>query len=189
MTKSSKHIIKGFILTLALICGSTAIAQVEGVTIPRAAAAVNSSGPYAGLFDELIQALYSDQAYLRPASVMNVLGRKGPFTVFAPTDGAFQALKQTLTCNGIAMSDIPDIVRTVLAYHGAAGMLMAEDVLATPEVMTLAGATFSQDGGVITDQAGQQANILITDLVVDNGVIHVIDTVLLPADLGLAACP
>ena len=52
----------------------------------------------------------------------------------------------------------------------------------------MAGITFSQSGGVITDQAGQTANILITDLVVDNGVVHVIDTVILPVDLGLSAC-
>ena len=188
MLKSPKNLIAGLLVAATLAFSVNATAQVDGVTIPRAAIAVNENGAYAGLFDELIKTLAADQAYDRQQSIINTLGKKGPFTVFAPTDGAFQALKQTLACNGIAMSDIPDLVRTVLAYHAAAGEVFAADALGAT-VTTLAGADLSiSESGVITDVAGQSINIIITDLDVDNGVIHVIDGVLLPADLGLSAC-
>jgi uncharacterized surface protein with fasciclin (FAS1) repeats len=183
--KSANKMIVGLLLTISMAFSISANAQ----NIVSATLAVNDNGPYAGAFDELLHALTADYVYNDKGAVIRILEfRNGPFTVLAPTDGAFQALKQTLACNGIALSDVPDILRTTLAYHAARGMLMAEDVVATSEITTLAGATILQDGGVLTDVVGQQVNILATDIVVGNGVIHVIDSVLLPADLGLTAC-
>ena len=186
--KSRKNLSAALLLCLGAVFTTQVAAQEGQVTIPQGALAINDSGPWAGAFDELNHALAADFLYEPNGAVMKKLTFQGPFTVFAPTDGAFQALKQTLACNGLSLSDVPDIVRLTLAYHGVKGMLLAADVLAAAEIDTLAGVTLAQDGGVITDAAGQQANILATDIVVGNGVVHVIDTVLLPADLGLAAC-
>jgi len=183
--KGFTEIITGLLITVGLTISLTANAQ----NIVSATLAVNDSGPLAGNFDELLHALTADYAYMPKGSVIRKIEfNNGPFTIFAPTDGAFAALKQTLACNGIALSDVPDILRTTLAYHGAKGMLMAEDVLAASEVTMLNGAMISQEGGVVTDVAGQSIGILATDIVVGNGVIHVIDTVMVPADLGLVAC-
>lgn len=188
---------KSIIVSLAAVAslglGTQASAQFnEGNTIPKFAMAASESGSLAGLFDELNKTLNNDYLYLRELSINNILSKQGPFTVLAPTSGAFDALKQTLACNGIALTDIPEIVRTVLAYHAIQGAFFAEDVVGAGEIPTLAGATILEDNGVLTDVAGQTINILFTDFEADNGVVHVIDTVMLPAtldDLGLVACP
>ena len=188
MLKPLLNVLAGTAVAMSLAATPPATAQVDGNTIARATLSINESGPYAGLFEDLIKVLYADHTYIKAQSILNTLGKKGPFTVFAPTNGAFKALQQTLACNGITMSDIPDLVRTVLAYHAAEGEVFAADALGAT-VETLAGASFTISAdGVITDVAGQSVNLLITDVAVDNGVIHVIDHVLLPADLGLSAC-
>lgn len=176
-------------MTAALVAAALTISvNAVAQNIPQGALAINDSGPWAGSFDELNHALAADFLYNPQGAVIKKLTFQGPFTVFAPTDGAFEALKQVLACNGIALSDVPDIARTTLAYHGVKGMYLAADVVGLSEIETLAGAVINQDGGVLTDVAGQQVNILATDIVVDNGVVHVVDTVLLPADLGLLPC-
>jgi len=178
-----------FVVGSLLVAGMAFSLNANAQNIVSATLSVNDSGPWAGNFDELLHALTADYAYMTKGAVIRKLElTDGPYTVFAPTDGAFEALKQTLACNGIALSDVPDILRTTLAYHGAKGMLMAEDVLAASEVTMLNGAMISQDGGIVTDVAGQSIGILATDIVVGNGVIHIIDTVMVPADLGLVAC-
>ena len=188
-----KMLVVNLAAAATLTVGMNASAQFnEGFTIPKLAMAASESGPYAGLLDELNKALTNDYLYLRDQAVVNRLSRDSQFTVLAPTDGAFDALKQTLACNGVALSDIPDIVRLTLQYHAIAGRALAEDVIGSGELTTLAGATILEDGGVLTDVAGQTINILVTDVVADNGVVHIIDTVMLPAtldDLGLVACP
>ena len=118
--KSIKTAIAASALITSMIFGSVAVAQDDRLTIPRAAQAVNDSGPWAGLFDEINNALQNDFLYQRKGSITNILSSKGPFTVFVPTDGAFDALKQTLACNGIALSDIPDICQYMkLVLHPA----------------------------------------------------------------------
>lgn len=188
-----KNTIVSLAAAAALSMGVQASAQFnEGTTIPKLAMAASESGPYAGLLDELNKALTNDYLFLRELSIANILSKQGPFTVLAPTDGAFDALKTTLACNGLTLGDIPEIVRTVLAYHGIAGAAFAEDVIGSGQLDTLAGAPILEDGGVLTDVAGQTINILVTDIEADNGVVHIIDTVMLPAtldDLGLVGCP
>jgi uncharacterized surface protein with fasciclin (FAS1) repeats len=68
----------------------------------------------------------------------------------------------------------------VLKYHVVKGRRDAEDVLGSDQLSTLLGAFFAQGAGVITDNAGQMANIIVTDVPASNGIIHAIDTVLLP---------
>jgi uncharacterized surface protein with fasciclin (FAS1) repeats len=104
------------------------------------------------------------------------LSSEGLFTVFAPTDDAFAKLPEG-TVEAL-LADIPALT-DILLYHVVPGKVMAEEVLALEEAGTLLGENGSirvEDGNVYINDA----MVVITDIVADNGVIHVIDTVLLP---------
>ncbi|HRK38974.1 MAG TPA: fasciclin domain-containing protein [Burkholderiaceae bacterium] len=111
---------------------------------------------------------------LQAAGLVDTLKGKGPFTVFAPTDEAFAKIpKDQLD----ALLKDKAKLSAVLTYHVVPGKVMAADVKAG-EVKTVQGTTVTvtTQGGVKVDNA----NVTKTDIVADNGVIHVIDTVILP---------
>jgi uncharacterized surface protein with fasciclin (FAS1) repeats len=113
-------------------------------------------------------------AALQKAGLVDTLKGKGPFTVFAPTDEAFAKVpKDQLD----ALLADKDKLTAVLTYHVVPGKVMAKDVKAG-SVKTVQGSalTVSTAGGVKVDNA----NVVKTDIVADNGVIHVIDSVVLP---------
>jgi len=144
-----------FVAILAL-----AAASVHAKDIVDTAAA-------AGQFNTLATAL-------KKAGLVDTLKGKGPFTVFAPTDEAFARLpKEQLD----ALLADPAMLAAVLTYHVVPGKLMAKDVKAG-DVSTVQGAslTVRTAGGVMVNDA----RVLKTDIVADNGVIHVIDRVVLP---------
>jgi uncharacterized surface protein with fasciclin (FAS1) repeats len=119
-------------------------------------------------------------ALLTKAGLVDTLKGAGPFTVFAPTDDAFAKVDAaTLTKLG---SNV-DALKQVLTYHVLAGDVMAKDVK-PGKVKTVEGseATIAVDSGKVTID---KANVTKTDVVAKNGVIHVIDAVILPADLKL----
>jgi len=107
----------------------------------------------------------------------------GPFTVFAPTNDAFAAALAELSITKEALLADPELA-SILTYHVVAGDVRAADVVALPKpaaVATLQGASFSVDLNLdITDGNGRVARLVATDVVASNGVIHVIDKVLLP---------
>lgn len=113
-------------------------------------------------------------AALGAAGLVDTLKGKGPFTVFAPTDEAFAKIPK---------ADLDALLKdkakltAVLTYHVVAGKVMAADVKAGA-VKTVQGSnlTVTTMGGVKIDNA----NVVKTDIVADNGVIHVIDTVVIP---------
>lgn len=115
--------------------------------------------------------------------IIEKLSGKGQYTVFAPTDAAFTNLLAEL---GISAGDLlanQALVTQVLLYHVAHGRLYAEDVLEKDRINTLIRGRdgfLYQDGGVLTDNQGRTSNIIITDIEASNGIIHVIDTVVLP---------
>lgn len=122
----------------------------------------------AGSFSTLLTALEA-------ADLVETLKGPGPFTVFAPTDAAFEALPEgvlnDLLANKTALTE-------VLTYHVVSGKLMASDVVTLSSVTTLQGSDLpidTTDGVKIGD-----ATITQTDIECSNGVIHVIDTVLVP---------
>lgn len=125
------------------------------------------------------------QALTRPDLTTNyatVLSGNGPFTVFAPTNAAFAAL---LTELGVAgLNDIPAAtLESVLTYHVVSGNVLAGSLSEGQVVTTLqTGAiTIGLTGGAkITDENGRISNIIATDVQANNGVVHVIDKVLLP---------
>lgn len=111
---------------------------------------------------------------LQKAGLVDTLKGKGPFTVFAPTDAAFAKVpKEQLD----ALLADKEKLTAVLTYHVVPGKVMARDVKAG-SVKTVQGSslTVSTSGGVKVDNA----NVVKTDIVADNGVIHVIDSVVLP---------
>ena len=111
---------------------------------------------------------------LGAAGLVDTLKGKGPFTVFAPTDEAFAKIPK---------ADLDALLKdkakltAVLTYHVVAGKVMAADVKAG-KVKTVQGSdlTVATSGGVMVDKA----KVVKTDIVADNGVIHVIDTVIMP---------
>lgn len=113
-------------------------------------------------------------AALNQAGLVQTLKGDGPFTVFAPTDAAFAKVpKADLDA---LLADKAKLVQ-VLTYHVVPGKVMAKDVKAG-KVKTLQGGELSVDtgGGVTVDNA----KVVKTDIVADNGVIHVIDSVVMP---------
>jgi uncharacterized surface protein with fasciclin (FAS1) repeats len=116
------------------------------------------------------------------ADLGGTLAGEGPFTVFAPTDDAFAALPEG-TLDTLLEPENKDQLAGILTYHVLSGEVLAADVQ-SGEVTTVNGAPFTisvEDGGVfITDGAGNTAEVVATDITTSNGVIHVIDSVLLP---------
>ena len=113
-------------------------------------------------------------AALTAANLIDTLKGAGPFTVFAPTDEAFAKIPK---------ADLDALLKNkakltaVLTYHVVAGKVMAKDVKAG-KVKTVQGSelNIATTGGVTVDEA----KVIKTDIVADNGVIHVIDSVLMP---------
>jgi uncharacterized surface protein with fasciclin (FAS1) repeats len=116
------------------------------------------------------------------ANLQDTLSGTGPFTVFAPTNAAFAAL---LTELGVSKADLlsnPALLTKVLTYHVLAGQVLKADVVPGTQPATVEGETFSIDASlVVTDQRMRTAHIVATDVLTSNGVIHVLDQVILPA--------
>ncbi len=121
-------------------------------------------------------------AAVKAAGLAETLSGEGPFTVFAPTNAAFEALPAG-TVDTLLKPENKQQLADILTYHAVAGKVLASDVK-PGDVATVNGATFaiSIEGSdvIITDGQGNKAKVVKTDIIGSNGVIHVIDTVLLP---------
>jgi uncharacterized surface protein with fasciclin (FAS1) repeats len=138
-----------------------------GATVSAQAKDIVDTAVAAGSFKTLATALQA-------AGLIDTLKGKGPFTVFAPTDEAFAKVpKDQLD----ALLKDKAKLTAVLTYHVVPGKVMAKDVKAG-KVKTVQGAelTLGTTGGVTVDNA----KVVKADIVADNGVIHVIDTVVIP---------
>ena len=151
------------VLALFALLG-TATAQ----TIPEVAA---SAG-----FDTLVTAVVE-------AGLAETLSSAGPFTVFAPTDEAFAALPDGLLDAVLADADL---LTAVLTYHVVAGAVPASDVVNLRSAATVQGesVTIGVDGGMVHVN---DATVIQADVEASNGIIHVIDTVLLPPSVAAAS--
>lgn len=116
------------------------------------------------------------------AGLAETLSGTGPFTLFAPTDAAFAAL---LTELGITKEELladTELLTQVLTYHVVPGLVLKAQVPVGTPITTVEGGTFTVNSSLaITDESGRVSNITQTDVLASNGVIHVIDKVLLPA--------
>lgn len=124
----------------------------------------------AGNFNTLVQAAQA-------AGLVDTLTSPGPITVFAPTDDAFAKLPEG-TLDAL-LQDIPKL-KKIVAYHVAFGDVRSDDLVQIDEAETVEGSVLaveSVDGKIKINDA----NVLKTDILADNGVIHIIDEVLMPA--------
>lgn len=117
-------------------------------------------------------------AALGAAGLVNTLKGPGPFTVFAPTDAAFAKLPEG-TVATLLKPENKAALTAILTYHVVAGKVMAADVVKLAKARTVNGAdvTITVSNGTVMIN---NATVTTADIVASNGVIHVIDTVLLP---------
>ena len=125
----------------------------------------------AGSFNTLVAAV-------KAAGLVDTLKGEGPFTVFAPTDDAFAKLPEGTVANLLKPENKDQLV-SILTYHVVAGKVLASDVVKISSAKTVNGKSASvkaSNAGVMIDGA----NVVATDIETSNGVIHVIDSVILP---------
>ncbi|WP_372794017.1 fasciclin domain-containing protein [Pontiella sp.] len=141
---------------------------IDAVLLPPTLPNIPETAAAAGIFTNLLAALQA-------AGLDTVLTNKGPFTVFAPTDEAFAALGLTGD-DLLAVTNLADI----LLYHVVDGRLKADDAAAAEKLTTLLGedvkVSVNDDTIFIND-----ARVILADVAAENGIIHVIDMVLIPA--------
>ncbi|MEZ5666446.1 MAG: fasciclin domain-containing protein [Alphaproteobacteria bacterium] len=129
-------------------------------------------------------------AAVKAADLVETLSSPGPFTVFAPTDDAFAKLPEG-TVEALVQPDMKDQLTEILTYHVVAGDYSATDLIAramatdgSASIETVAGRmlTLSMDGNtlVVTDENGGAARVILADVAQSNGMVHAVDTVLLP---------
>ena len=152
--------------------GILAAVAALGLTSPVMGADIVDTAVKAGQFNTLAAAL-------KAADLVDTLKGPGPFTVFAPTDEAFRKLPAGTVENLLKPENKAQLVK-VLTYHVVPGKVMS-DYLAgkKTEVKTVEGETLAIDAtadGVMVDNA----KVVSADVAADNGVIHVIDTVVMP---------
>lgn len=160
-------------LAAAGVVAALAIVAQQGLMAaaaePKAGKDIVETAMAAGDFKTLVTAV-------KAADLVETLKGKGPFTVFAPTDAAFAKIpKEKLD----ALLKDKKALASVLTYHVVSGKVMAADVVKMDEAKTVEGADVmikANDGKVMVNNA----KVVKTDIVCSNGVIHVIDTVLMP---------
>ena len=172
------------ILTLVAAACSAADATEETTTTT---AAETTTTTEAEMMDETIVDVAVGGGFntlataLQAAGLVETLQGDGPFTVFAPTDEAFAALPEG-ALDGL-LAD-PEALAQVLTYHVVAGKVLATDVVGLETAPTVQGEDIAitiEGGNVILNGA---ATVVTTDVMASNGVIHVIDQVILPPSMG-----
>ena len=159
-----------------MIAGIVAVITITGAASMGAAAAdkdIVDTAVAAGSFKTLAKALQA-------ADLVETLKGTGPFTVCAPTDEAFAKLPAG-TLDALLKPENKPKLQRILTSHVVAGKIMAADVVKTSSAKAVSGVTLtiaSRDGGVTVDGA----KVVKTDIPATNGVIHVIDSVILPKD-------
>lgn len=154
----------------------TLLAAAAALPLAVSAAAVNAG-------DIVDTAVAADDfntlvAAVQAADLVDVLKGDGPYTVFAPTDAAFAKLPEG-TVENLLKPENKDQLVAVLTYHVVPGKIMSGDIAGNATMVdTVQGSKLSVDAtdGVKIDEA----NVVTADIVADNGVIHVIDSVVLP---------
>ncbi len=159
--KKTSFLATAFAVALTLVTHNVSAAEEKTIVAVAAGA---------GQFNTLVAAV-------KAAGLVDTLNGKGPFTVFAPTDDAFAKLPAG-TVEGLLKPENKEKLAGILTYHVVAGKVMAADVK-TSMVKTVNGkeASIKVEGGKVTVGG---ANVVKTDIAASNGVIHVIDTVLIP---------
>ena len=185
-----KRLTKAFALALGLSLVAAACGDDDDAAEPAETTVAEESpettAPAADLVDIVDTAVAAGDfptlvAAVQAADLVDTLKGEGPFTVFAPTEEAFAAALEALGMTADELLADKELLTSVLTYHVVAGRVLAEDVVALDgqDVETVNGATvaISVDGATVKVN---DATVVATDVLASNGVIHVIDTVLLP---------
>jgi transforming growth factor-beta-induced protein len=157
-----------------LICSNGSIQVIDSVLMPpteQAGKKIPEIAKEAGMFKTLLAALTA-------AELAEAVGGDGPFTVFAPTDDAFAKLPEG-TVTSLLKPENKDKLVAILKYHVVSGKKTAKDLVASGSEKTLQEGKVSvmiSDGSVMVNKS----KLIKSDISASNGVIHVIDTVLLP---------
>ena len=156
------------------LVSAVATALVLSAMVPVRAQAkdIVDTAVAAGSFKTLARALAA-------ADLVGTLKGAGPFTVFAPTDEAFAKLPAG-TLDSLLKPENKDKLRRILTYHVVAGAVTASDVVKLKSAKAVSGdslAIRTRDGVMVND-----SKVVKTDIKASNGVIHVIDTVLIPSE-------
>ncbi len=181
-----------FTVVLLFIAGFQLSAQCESKSHKKAIA-YNSDVRMTGDIVDVAASLDDFSTLVvavKAADLVETLKDEGPFTVFAPTDKAFAKLPEG-TLETLMKPENKDALAGILAYHVVAGKVMAADVVSAIksnngafEIKTVNGgaltASIDSDSVILTDAKGNTSTIAKTDVEASNGVIHVIDTVVLP---------
>ena len=168
-TNGTIHVIDSVILPEGIVLPEVGQMMSDDMSDDMAVGTIVDVAVEAGSFTTLVAAV--DAAGLTP-----VLSGEGPFTVFAPTDEAFAALPAGTV---EALLADPEALADILTYHVVAGEVFAADVVNLTSATTVQGQDVTievVDGNVFVDGA----MVVTTDIATDNGVIHVIDAVILP---------
>ncbi len=166
-------------------------AEEEAAEEPAEEAAAEEPAEEAAAANNLVAAATADGRFGTLLTVAGMAGLdqtlagEGPFTVFAPTDDALAALTADTALVGALMAD-PDLMTALLSYHVVEGKVLAADVAAAESLTTVQGediaVSVDADGNVMLNGT---AKVIDTDIEADNGVIHAIDSVLLPPGVEL----
>ena len=175
-------------LSCALVLGACSSSSSDTATSSTTTVAAKSATSTAAADKTIVETAASNPEFstlvtaVKAASLDGPLSGPGPYTVFAPTNDAFAKLPAD-TLKSLLLPENKQKLADILTYHVVSGEVMAKDVKAG-SVATVNGADFTvstEDGNVIiTDGQGNKSKVTKTDIVASNGVIHVIDTVLLP---------
>jgi uncharacterized surface protein with fasciclin (FAS1) repeats len=160
-----------WIRTLALVATTSFLAACGGDDHPTTTLSVAQGDPRFSILTEAVNA----------AGLADTLAGPGPLTVFAPTNDAFAALLTELGITKEALLANKPLLTAVLTYHVVSGRVLKDQVPVNTPIATLQGASFTVGGDLrITDGRGRQAAIVATDILCSNGVVHLIDRVILP---------
>jgi uncharacterized surface protein with fasciclin (FAS1) repeats len=170
----TEKLLKVFVVTFTLVIGTSTMAQDKNIVETAIGSDVHTT---------LVAAV-------KAADLVGVLTSEGPFTVFAPTNDAFAKLPDG-TVESLLKTENIETLQSILKYHVVAGKFMAKDVIGLVKknngnaiIPTVNGGSLTamlKDGSVyITDENGNSAKVIAADLDNTNGVIHVIDSVVLP---------
>ncbi len=159
------------------------LAAALALAAPSSAPAESCAAPPEAPKDIVATAVAADDfttlvAAVQAAGLVETLQGEGPFTVFAPTDEAFEKLPEG-TVEALLKPENKEKLVAVLTYHVVPGRVLAADVVQLSEAKTVQGSAVRirvDDGKVRVDDA----TVTATDIVCSNGVIHIIDAVILP---------
>jgi uncharacterized surface protein with fasciclin (FAS1) repeats len=167
-------------LTGAQLMNTFALGTLAALVITAAATTAPVNAQTRNVVDTAVAAgsFTTLAAALQAADLVTTLKGQGPFTVFAPTDEAFAALPAG-TVENLLKPENKAMLRRLLTYHVVPGRVMAADIVTLTSAKAVSGDTLTIDtsnGGVMVDGA----RVVKTDIAASNGVIHVIDAVVMP---------